>query len=1442
MTNKGDDSEVISKRFLDWLTGVSAIATILTTIFGLVGDNETAKVWAFGAAIVLALTSSGIYFYQRRRAAKLRISESLEPLSATAALRGLLPFEEGDDLPGRGRDVQDIHTLVSSSTFRFGVLWGESGCGKTSLLRAGLVPRLRKENYLPLYIPKPTQDPQEAIRVALAKELGGSTKKSDKDLKSQLKAAAPKGKKVVILVDQFEEFFITNRTASSRAGFIKWLGSVVSDDTLPIAFLIGIRGDFFVQLQNFAPQIPEPTSTRSTYQLQNFDLEQAKQIFSAAAKADGLQFEPELIHAVIKELETEDFVRPAELQVVGTRLKRKNITRSTQYEALGGARGILSSYINDEIKQSANEQVARLVLRLMCADAAETKSPTDLSLDDIVHGISGTEGKIPSNRPEEVQTILKRFVDARVLIHTDEDKYNLAHDYLAPYVRTATEGTETNTERANRMMKRYIAEFKEDSRTRIPFGRVQWIQKHASNDVKSGGNARELIKKSKQTFYGIASIPLVLITSLYLFLFSSYYFGIEGSNIVIRSGHPKLQFFPGFNRVVIRTDFKETDFDSNFRDEIIRGEVTGFRFEKTEGGHHAWVEQLANHLEGNSRAQTLRLFAQTNLSLEFLEIIDPYNTDALVQLAQARPELVTSAMLQPLIDTLNNQQADGINIRSTSDALVQLAQARPDLVTSEIFQPLIDILTNPKADIYIRSSASDALARLAQARPDLVTSEMFQPLIDILTNPQDYYYDDQYFDKDYTLRPSATYALGQLARAKPEIVTTEMFESLSNILNVADPSFDRDIYSAAADALNHLAQARPELVDPETFQKLFHFHIFPDELSDYDATQTAADALGQLALARPDLVTPAMFQTLIGNLTNPDTTRYLTSVIAVPYFLGQLARARPDLVTSTMFQTLIGTLANQANYEDDVRSSAADALGQLAQAKRQLITFEMFQSLIDILTTPESTTHTVGLPSSAAYALGQLAQARPEFVTPEMFQRLIDVLSEPNDPEAYDIDNVFMRSSAADALGQLAQAKPKLVTPEMFQSLLDILNNRPAFYDALPSTSYALGQLAQARPEFVTSEMFSLLIDLLTHADNTDSLEFSTASALTKLAKVRSDLVDPEMFQPLIDILNDQQFEYPKRFFIAYIIGQLAHDRPELVSTGILQSLIDMITQEAYYYDLISSDKLFPTIWSLKNWVHARPELASSKMFQTLIDILTYQYQQAYDYAHYAPSPASYAFTQVAQARPEFITPEMFQSLFDFLIVADLVFDQQWCSAAGAFDQLAQGRSELVTSKMFQPLIDNITEHHDFEVICSTVPPLTQVSRAKPELVEQDIIPSLIALLKSDLDSAGRKTAAYALFEIALGNDEYENIIRKQLQDMQNDRKPHWRIAASRTLEMITIGGLAEEARSNPKRIEGIKSRLNYLIGLDNSFHEDHLKFAAEIVLREVEKIEAENK
>jgi photosystem II stability/assembly factor-like uncharacterized protein len=379
-----------------------------------------------------------------------------------------------------------------------------------------LVPALRKDGFLPFYIPRPTKEPQEAIRAALTKELVDLANRGNEDLGELLSAVTPKGKKVVVILDQFEEFFLTNRTPRSRASFTKWLGESVANHNLPIAFLVGIQDKCFAKLLDLG-SIPEPTSRRTTCELQSFEADRAKEILRRAAETDGVPFEPTLIEEVVKDLKQDEFVRPAELQIVGQQLRRERIFTKSKYVMAGYAEGILSSYISDEIEQSANRQVARLVLRLMCAEKRiETKSPEDLSLEDIVRQICEPQQIAEAApTPREIRAILKQFVQARILIHTDADKYNLVHDYLAAYVRRATEGVETRVERANRLLKRYVAEYKEDPRSRIPIRYVREIQKYASADLKGGEKAQELIGKSLSASYTtVAGVVAALILTL----------------------------------------------------------------------------------------------------------------------------------------------------------------------------------------------------------------------------------------------------------------------------------------------------------------------------------------------------------------------------------------------------------------------------------------------------------------------------------------------------------------------------------------------------------------------------------------------------------------------------------------------------------------------------------------------------------------------------------------------------------------------------------------------------------------------------------------------------------------------------------------------------------------------------------------------------------------
>jgi len=65
--------------------------------------------------------------------------------------RGPKSYEDGDSFFGRDAEIKDIYNLVKNQTLT--LLFARSGTGKSSLIKAGLIPYLREENeYLPVYI------------------------------------------------------------------------------------------------------------------------------------------------------------------------------------------------------------------------------------------------------------------------------------------------------------------------------------------------------------------------------------------------------------------------------------------------------------------------------------------------------------------------------------------------------------------------------------------------------------------------------------------------------------------------------------------------------------------------------------------------------------------------------------------------------------------------------------------------------------------------------------------------------------------------------------------------------------------------------------------------------------------------------------------------------------------------------------------------------------------------------------------------------------------------------------------------------------------------------------------------------------------------------------------------------------------------------------------
>ena len=107
-----------------------------------------------------------------------------------------------------------IEASDPDKTFRVGLIYGPSGCGKSSLVKAGLLPRLAKHQVRHIYVESSPEETETRLARGLLKACPELTKGQDVvESLAELRRGRvlPRGQKVLIVLDQFEQWLFANR-------------------------------------------------------------------------------------------------------------------------------------------------------------------------------------------------------------------------------------------------------------------------------------------------------------------------------------------------------------------------------------------------------------------------------------------------------------------------------------------------------------------------------------------------------------------------------------------------------------------------------------------------------------------------------------------------------------------------------------------------------------------------------------------------------------------------------------------------------------------------------------------------------------------------------------------------------------------------------------------------------------------------------------------------------------------------------------------------------------------------------------------------------------------------------------------------------------------------------------------------------------------------------
>jgi len=237
------------------------------------GWRETIWVDAHGAQYTAALDAIEATLSQHRSILALLGSPDAAPEQESRnPYKGLRAFtaDDAEDFFGRDRLVdelvKDIGGMLTtgqptSESERLLTIIGPSGSGKSSVIMAGLLPKLRhgalsgSESWVYLEPMVPGKHPIEALGLTLKPHFPDTSFKTLREdleddatrglhlLATQL--VKPRDSKVVLLVDQFEELFTQTESEEERRRFIDLLLSATTEPRGPLLVLLTLRADFY---------------------------------------------------------------------------------------------------------------------------------------------------------------------------------------------------------------------------------------------------------------------------------------------------------------------------------------------------------------------------------------------------------------------------------------------------------------------------------------------------------------------------------------------------------------------------------------------------------------------------------------------------------------------------------------------------------------------------------------------------------------------------------------------------------------------------------------------------------------------------------------------------------------------------------------------------------------------------------------------------------------------------------------------------------------------------------------------------------------------------------------------------------------------------------------------------------------------------------------------
>jgi WD40 repeat protein len=348
--------------------------------------------------------------------------------------KGLASFEPTDAeyFFGRERLVAELVARLVGGQFL--AIVGPSGSGKSSVLRAGLLPALAGD-VLPgsakwqRWLLRPGARPLEELATLFPADV-------DDPLAVALDALPSNGR-LLLAVDQLEELFTACRSDAERAAFVDTLVRAASDPKARAVVLVALRADFYGR---FAAHPGLAGLLGANHVLVGpMQASELRRAVEQPAGRVGLRVEPELTDALVDDVEGE----PGALPLLSTALlelwqkREEGALTLTAYHEAGGVHGAVARLAEATYARVPEERkplVRALMLRLVGEGEGDVPVRRRAPL-----------AEIDLERNKDMADVLEKLAESR-LVAVGEGSVEVAHEALLREWPRLREWIEEDTE------------------------------------------------------------------------------------------------------------------------------------------------------------------------------------------------------------------------------------------------------------------------------------------------------------------------------------------------------------------------------------------------------------------------------------------------------------------------------------------------------------------------------------------------------------------------------------------------------------------------------------------------------------------------------------------------------------------------------------------------------------------------------------------------------------------------------------------------------------------------------------------------------------------------------------------------------------------------------------------------------------------------------------